>query len=172
MDTFFFHPKLVHLPIALAVLMPFVSASLCLAWWRQWLPARAFVIAVVLQGVLLGSGLLAENSGEKDEERVERVVPEALIEAHAEAAEVFVAGSGVAFAVLLAGLLASRGRAGLPLALAGVATTVVVLGLGVRVGEAGGALVYKHGAAAVFATATTANTNAAPALPGADRDDD
>jgi hypothetical protein len=169
MDTLFFHPKLVHLPIALAVLMPFISAALCLAWWRQWLPARAFFIAVLLQGVLVGTGLLAEESGEEDEERVERVVPEALIEAHAEAAETFVAASGVAFAVLLAGALAARRRAGLPLALAGVATTVVVLGLGVRVGEAGGALVYKHGAAAAFTKTPAAN---APVAPHAERDDD
>lgn len=169
MDTLFFHPKLVHLPIALAVLMPVVSASLCLAWWRTWLPARAFFIAVLLQGVLVGTGVLAEESGENDEERVERVVPEALIEAHAEAAETFVAASAVAFAVLLAGALASRGRAGLPLAVAGVATTVVVLGLGVRVGEAGGALVYQHGAAAAY---TTKATGAAPAAAHGDRDDD
>ena len=28
------HPMLVHLPIALAVLMPLVSAGLLIAWWR------------------------------------------------------------------------------------------------------------------------------------------
>ena len=171
MDTLFFHPKLVHLPIALAVLMPFISAALCLAWWRQWLPARAFFIAVVLQGVLVASGLLAEESGENDEERVERIVPEALIEAHAEAAETFVAASGVAFAVLLAAALAGRRRAGLPLALAGVATTCVVLWLGVRVGEAGGALVYEHGAAAAY-TKPTAALAPAPGALQVEHDDD
>ena len=34
MEALFFHPKLVHVPIALAVLMPLLSGSLLLAWWR------------------------------------------------------------------------------------------------------------------------------------------
>ena len=41
------HPRLVHLPIALSVLMPLVTSGLLLAWWRGWLPRRAWVVAVV-----------------------------------------------------------------------------------------------------------------------------
>ncbi|MCA9619653.1 MAG: hypothetical protein KC731_11525 [Myxococcales bacterium] len=162
-----FHPKLVHVPMALGVLMPLVAAGLLLAWWREWLPARAWILAVALQAALVGSGVLALRSGEAEEERVEQVVAERLIEAHEETAEVFVATSGgVLVLMLLAAALASR-RPGLPTA--GVATlgTLVVLGLGYRTGQAGGSLVYEHGAAQVYVGQAGA---AAPR--GAQRDDD
>lgn len=72
--------------MALGVLMPLVAGGLLLSWWRGWLPARSWLIAVLLQGVLLGSGAVAMNTGEDEEERVEQVVAEHLIEAHEEAA--------------------------------------------------------------------------------------
>lgn len=150
METMFFHPKLVHLPMALAVLMPFFSATLLLTWWRRALPIRAFALAVALQGVLIASGVAALRSGEADGERVEQVVAEGLVEAHEEAAEAFVVGAGVVFGAFLLGLLLSKTRAGLPIAALGVAGSLVVFLLGWRTGEAGGALVYQHGAAAAF----------------------
>ena len=83
------HPKLVHLPIALAVLMPVLTGVLWIALLRGWLPLRAWLLAVGAQVLLLGSSVLAMRSGENDEERVERLVPEAALEAHEEAAERF-----------------------------------------------------------------------------------
>ena len=58
MDTFLFHPKLVHLPIALGVLMPLVAGGLLVAWWRKWLPGRAWVVAIALQAALLSRELV------------------------------------------------------------------------------------------------------------------
>lgn len=147
MHSFLFHPKVVHLPMALGVLMPLVTGGLLLAWWRSWLPPRAFVMAAALQALLVISGIVALRSGEADEERVERVVPERLIETHEEAAEAFVVGSAVVLAaMLLASALAAR-RAGRPVAAAATLGTLVVLALGYRTGQAGGSLVYEHGAA-------------------------
>lgn len=80
--------------MALGVLMPLIAGGLVFAWWRNWLPWRAWLVAVGLQIVLVASGVVALRSGEVEEERVERVVSESLIEAHEEAAEVFVWGSG------------------------------------------------------------------------------
>ena len=147
MDALLFHPKLVHLPIALAVLMPLVAGGLLVAWWRNWLPGRTWIVAVALQAILLGSGILALRSGEVEEHRVERVVPEAAIEAHEEAAELFVWASGGALAVMLTAAALRSRRAGLPVAAAGALATLVVLGLGYRTGQAGGSLVFEHGAA-------------------------
>jgi uncharacterized membrane protein len=162
MDSLLFHPKLVHIPIALAVLMPAVAGGLLLAWWRQWLPARTWVIAIALQAALVGSGILALRSGEAEAERVERVVAEQFIEEHEEAAEAFVWASGGVLAVMLLGFALSSRRSG-PIA-ATVATlgTLVVLGLGYRTGQAGGDLVYRHGAAQPYL-----NGGAAPHTPGA-----
>jgi len=173
MDGLFFHPKLVHVPIALGVLMPLVSGGLLLAWWRKWLPPRGWIVAIALQAVLLLSGIVAMTSGESEEERVESVVAERFIEAHEEAAEAFVWASGGVLAImLLAGLLGSR-RTAFPLASAGTLGTIVVLGLGYRTGEAGGRLVYQHGAAQAHTTTSIAGAEARPAPPAeADDEDD
>lgn len=150
MDTFLFHPKLVHVPMALGILMPLVAGSLLVAWWRGWLPARAWIVAIGLQAVLVGSGMLALRTGEAEEHRVERVVAEHLIEAHEEAAEVFVwASGGVLALMVLAAALRGR-RFALPAATAATLGTLLVLGLGYRTGRAGGSLVYEHGAAQAY----------------------
>lgn len=166
------HPKLVHLPIALGALMPLVAAGLLLAWWRGWLPRRAWLIAVALQGVLVGSALMAQRSGEADEERVEAVVPEAAIEAHEEAATTFTAAAAVVL-LLAAAAAAIRGPAsGQALAAAAAAGTVLVLVFGYRVGEAGGRLVYQQGAAAAFTAPAGGADGPAPAAPAREDDDD
>lgn len=151
MDLVPLHPMLVHLPIALGVLMPLVAVGILVAWWRGLVPRRAWWGAVILQGVLLVSGLAALRSGEADEERVEAVAPESAIEAHEEAAQVFVAASALVLAgAVAAGLLRNEGTAK-NLAAMAAAGTLAVVGLGVRVGHAGGELVYTHGAASAYA---------------------
>jgi hypothetical protein len=72
MDALLFHPKLVHVPMALAVLMPLIAAGLLLAWWRNWLPGRGWFLAIVLQAILLGSGVLALRSGRRGPRRARR----------------------------------------------------------------------------------------------------
>jgi len=150
MDSVFFHPKLVHLPLALGVLMPLISLGLLVAWRQDWLPARAWVVAVAMQAILLGSGFAASQSGEREEDRVEEVMPEKFIEAHEEAAETFVLASGIVLALMLAGLLLSGRKEGPWLAATSVAGTIAVAALGVQTGNAGGELVYKHGAATAY----------------------
>jgi uncharacterized membrane protein len=150
MDALLFHPKVVHVPMALAVLMPLISAGLLVAWWRKWLPARSWVLVVALQAVLVGAGVVATKTGEREEDRVEAVVSGRLVHEHEEAAEAFVWGSGAVLAIMFVALALSRRRAGLALAAAATLGTLVVLVLGYRTGEAGGALVYRHGAAQVY----------------------
>jgi len=150
MDSLLFHPKIVHFPIALAALMPAISLGLLLAWWRGWLPARVWWIAVLLQAVLVGSGWLALRTGEDEEETVERVVSGRLVHEHEEAAEAFMTGGWVVLAAtFLAGLTAKK-KWGLPLAAVATLLACGQLVLGVRAGEKGGDLVYRHGAASAY----------------------
>lgn len=171
MDTLFFHPKVVHIPIALGVLMPLLAGGVLLAWWRKWLPARSWVLVVALQAVLLGSGILALQTGEAEEERVERVVPEQAIEEHEEAAELFVWASGGVLAVMLLGGAFGSRRAGLPIAAAATLGTLLVLGLGYRTGQAGGSLVYEHGAAQAYSGSVAPGAGARTGSPDHDDDD-
>lgn len=153
MDQLLFHPKVVHLPIALGILMPLVAGGAALAWWRGWLDRRVWVIVLLLQAALAGSGLAAMNTGETEEERIEEVVPKPYIEAHEEAAEAFVWGSAIVLALMLLPFVLPARRLRAAAAVAGCVGTLVVFGLGYRTGEAGGRLVYQHGAAQVHAVA-------------------
>ncbi|MEZ4226611.1 MAG: DUF2231 domain-containing protein [Polyangiaceae bacterium] len=170
------HPKIVHFPIALAVLIPVLAAVVWAAWRRELLPRRAWWLVVGAQLFLVASGFIAMRSGESDEERAERVVPESAIEVHEEAAKVFMAGAFVV--LLLAGgtLLLKKERAAQTVAAVSALGMLGVLGLGYRVGQAGGALVYEHGAASAVSKAGSAAMPAAEAGEGRggkhDDDDD
>jgi uncharacterized membrane protein len=145
------HPRIVHLPVALAVVMPLVTSGLLLAWWRAWLPRRTWVLAVALPLVLVAGGAAAIRSGQAEEHRAETAVAESLIEAHEEAGELTVVGAAVALVVATA-VLAIR-REGTARAVAAVATagTLAVVVLAYRAADAGGRLVYVHGAASAYA---------------------
>ncbi len=147
------HPAVVHLPIALAVLIPPLALLAVLAIVRGLLPARAWVAIVLLQALLVGSAWLAIETGEKEEDRVEEIVAERPIEDHEEAAERFLAIAALGLLATGAGLLPRR-VGGLSRA-AAVAVSVGVLVAGVSVGHSGGELVYTHGAANAYLDAGT-----------------
>ncbi len=145
------HPMIVHLPLALAVLMPLLAAGALLAWWREWLPGRRiWLIVLALQALLLATGVAALRSGEAEEDRVEAVVGEWILEAHEEAAEVFVTAAAVVLCLLLMPLVLPGEALRRGVAAAAAAATVVVAALAVSTGKAGGELVYQHGAAVVY----------------------
>lgn len=174
MDSIFFHPKVVHIPIALGVLMPLLAGGLLLAWWRQWLPARSWALVVTFQAILLGSGVVALQTGESEEDRVERVVPEQALEQHEEAAEGFVWASGAILALMMLALAMSRRKSGLPTAAVATLGTLAVLALGYRTGQAGGDLVYRHNAGSAYSGGDTGTVNSEGTKSGAarTRDDD
>ena len=145
------HPAVVHLPIALAVLVPGLALLGMLLIHRRILPSRSWALIVLLQALLVGSGWLALQTGEREEERVERVVAERPIESHEEAAERFLLIAGVGLVATAGGLL--RGRAGAIGRVAGTLASFAVLAAGVAVGHSGGELVYKHGAASAYVAA-------------------
>jgi uncharacterized membrane protein len=150
MDLLPLHPKIVHLPIALAALMPVMSAGLLAAWWADLLPRRTWLIAVLLQGLLLASGVAALRTGQTEEDRVERVVAERPIESHEAAAEGFVWAAGAVFLLAIAGSAVRNDSHARQVAIATTLGTLLVLFLGYRTGEAGGRLVYQHGAANAY----------------------
>lgn len=171
MDLLPLHPKLVHVPIALAVLMPALAGGLLVAWWRGALPRRAWVIAVALQAVLVAGSVAALRTGEADEERVERVVSERVIEQHEEAAERFTWAAGVVLVLAAAATVVRRDRSARRLAAVATLGTLCVTILGYRTGQAGGHLVYRDGAASAWA-AGAGGKAAGGSAPRAGQDDD
>jgi uncharacterized membrane protein len=154
------HPAVVHFPIALAVLVPAFAVAALVAIRAGWISPRAWIAVVVFQAALVGSAWLALETGEDQEEKVEEVVAERHIEAHAEAAERFlyvaIGAALISATGLLRGGIGGTGRA------ATAAAGLAVLAAGVAVGHSGGELVYQYGAARAY----TSETQAPPAAEG------
>lgn len=142
------HPAVVHFPMALAPLMPLLAVLAIAAIERNWLPARVWAAIVLLQAILVGFAWLSMETGEEQEERVEKVIAHEVIHEHEEAAEAFMIAAAVALAAMAAGLLPQRN--GRLARIAAVVLSIGVLVLGGKTGHLGGALVWEHGAASAY----------------------
>jgi len=131
--------------------MPFLAISMALALARGLVDKRSWAVVVALQAVVVLGGFVAMNTGETEEATVKRVVDKRFIHEHEERAEAFVYTAGVTLVISAVALLAGPQRLALVAGVAAVGT-VVSLALAVRTGEAGGELVFKHGAASAYAT--------------------
>ncbi len=142
------HPKIVHLPIALTLLMPILVLGVLVAIRWRWLPRRVFAICVALQLLTFATGVGALISGHEDAIAVEGYATDEALQAHDQRAHwfLYVAGINAALACLL--LVMHRRRHAQDLIagvlLAGLAMQVYA---GYLVGDAGGRLVYVGGAA-------------------------
>ncbi|NIP80713.1 MAG: hypothetical protein GWM90_16430 [Gemmatimonadetes bacterium] len=144
------HPAIVHFPIVLAVLLPAFAVGALWAIRRGARPGWAWAVPLALAAVLAGSSWLAVETGEAQEDRVEDVVGEQVLHAHEEAGERFLVLSGILLLIMGAGLL--KGRAGSASRLVGTVGAAALVIAAVQVGDAGGKLVYEHGAAAAYAS--------------------
>lgn len=142
------HPAIVHFPIVFAVLLPLVAAYALWAIHRGSAPRRAWTLPLVLATGLVVSAFVAVQTGDAQQERVERVVGDRPLHGHEEAAELFLVLSGVLLVVTGVGLAPGvAGRAARAVATLG---TVGVLAAGYRVGASGGELVYRLGATSAY----------------------
>lgn len=136
------HPAIVHLPLALALLIPPLALAALLLRARL---RGAWGLVFAAQLLLAASAWAAVETGEHDEERAERFAPESAIERHEERAEIFLLTSA-GMVLLMGAVAATRDRRAV---LGGIATAASAanLALALSVGQAGGELVYVHGAA-------------------------
>lgn len=169
------HPLVVHFPIVLAVLLPI---SVVVALWairKGATPRRVWSVPLAIAAAMTLSAWVATQTGESQEDRVERVVPRGALHGHEESAERFLVLSGVLVLVAAAGL--APGTVGRAARLVTVAGAVGVVVAGVQVGHSGGMLVYRDGAASAYASpdrtvgAARSDAMARPDAKG-DRDDD
>lgn len=157
------HPAIVHIPLVLALLAPAVLLYIAVRAFRGGASRRAWAVIVALQAAVVGGGLVALQTGEADEDRVEATVGEAVIEVHEHRAQTFVTAAAVLLALTVVGIVVPKlSRAVAPAALV---AALVVAGLGVSTGHAGGTIVY--GAGGVMAA-----PSGLPAAAAAQDDDD
>lgn len=152
------HPAIVHFPIVLAFLLPILAAGAAWAIHRGASPRRAWAFPVAGAVALALSAWVAVETGEAQDERVERVVAEQPLSAHEEMAETFLAASAGLAAVAAVGLFGGlAGRAGRIVTAAGAVALVVAAA---RVGHTGGELVYRYGAANAYTQTRTVDASA------------
>ena len=144
------HPVVVHFPVVFALLLP-IAVVIALAVIRKGAAARRiWSVPLAFAVALTVSAWVATQTGESQEDRVERVVTRDALHGHEEAAERFLVLSGVLTLVAIAGLAPGTiGRAARVITAAGA---VGVLAAGAQVGHSGGLLVYRHGAASAYTT--------------------
>lgn len=160
------HPAIVHFPIVLMFLLPISAIAALWAIGRGTRVLTAWAVPIAVAAALTLSSWVATETGESQGEAVEQRVPEQFLEAHEEAAELFLALAGAVLAITVAGML--KGRAGGAVRIAATVASVALLVPGYRVGHSGGALVYTHGAAGAGSTA--GDRPAGNAEPRGDRD--
>jgi len=138
------HPIAVHFPIVLGVILPVAALAI---WWairKEYLQQKAWVLVVILALAYGVSAFVTVELGEKDEDKVEKVVSEKVFEEHEEAGELIPWIASGLFLVSLAGFLPKNSQR-FRLAL-GVLSLAAVIPLA-NTGHTGGKLVYQYGAA-------------------------
>ena len=143
------HPAIVHFPIVLAVFAPLLFVAAFAAIHTGRAPKRIWLAVVVFQVVVTLSAWVAVETGENEEDRVERVVAERHIEAHEENAERFLVISGLVIPLAIAGGWLA-GTLGTALRAATIVVSLATLAAAGATGHSGGELVYTHGAAAAY----------------------
>jgi uncharacterized membrane protein len=154
------HPALVHLPLGLAFVLPALVIGFSWAVWKGNTRPRTWLAIVVLEAVLLGAGLAALKTGQREQDRVESAVPETALETHEALAEQFLWITGFTLAASTIVLVARRREAVQALTAATILGSLLAAGAALRVGHAGGQLVYVHNAAAVYISQNKANAQA------------
>ncbi|HVE33660.1 MAG TPA: DUF2231 domain-containing protein [Gemmatimonadaceae bacterium] len=150
------HPSVVHFPVVIGFLLPIIVGGTLWAIHRGAHTRRAWSIPVVAALMLAASAWVAVETGEDQEDRVERVVGKQPLAEHSELAETFLAVSAGLALIAVAGLVGGvAGRA------ARIVTAAGSLALAVGatiVGHSGGQLVYRYGAAAAYVPASSVGT--------------
>jgi len=149
-----FHPSVVHLPIVISFILPILILIFSLMIKKNAMGAKAWLVIVGLQFFTTGTGYLALETGEVEEDVVERIVAKKLIGEHEEAAELFV-GSTVIALVLGISAFFIRREFQFKIQMALVLISFISAYLAFRAGKLGGELVYKHGAAQAYITEST-----------------
>jgi uncharacterized membrane protein len=167
------HPAVVHFPIVLVVLLPIVALISLVLIRRGASPRKAWIPVIALAVGLMGASWVAIQTGEREEEAVERVVGDRPIHEHEEAAELFLSlTAGMALLMAVGFTAGLPGRIARPVATAGA---VLLVAAGYQVGHTGGDLVYEHGAGSAYASVGAegrSNGSESRRSDGDDADDD
>lgn len=144
-----FHPSIVHFPIALTFILPVLILIFAFMIKSKKMTHQTWLIIIGLQLATTITGYISLDSGENEEERVEKVLEKKLIQEHEEAAEIFVGATVIALVLSVAAYFL-RTEIQFFVQLAICLVSLVSCFLAYTTGKLGGELVYRHGAAGAY----------------------
>lgn len=143
------HPLIVHIPMVITFIMPVLIMAFALMIKKGKMFPKGWLVIIGLQMAVVISGYISLETGETEEDRVEKVVSKKFIHEHEEAAEIFV-GVSVLALVLSIGVFFLKKESAFPIHMVIVGLSLISGFLAYRTGELGGELVYVHGAADAY----------------------
>lgn len=140
------HPSIVHLPLALTFLLPFLVLVFAWAIKSGKMSKEMWLVIVGMQILVTATGYLSLETGETDEQKVSAIVSKKIVHEHEEAAEIFV---GTTVISLASGIVAwflqpafqDKAR------FAVIFLSLLPVFFGWQAGKLGGEIVYRHGGA-------------------------
>lgn len=141
-----FHPVIVHFPIVISFLLPLLIMVFAYMIKINKMTPRGWLIIVGLQMFATITGYVALESGETEEDLVEKIVESKYINQHENAAEIFV-GASVLVLVVSVAVFFLKSSLQFYVQIGITLLSIVAAFLGYRAGKFGGELVYVHGAA-------------------------
>ena len=146
------HPLIVHLPIAISFILPVLIVVFAQMIRNSKMSPGSWLVIIGLQLVVTISGYVSLETGETEEQKVEKVISRKLISEHEEASESFV-GSSVLALVLSVGAFFIRKEFQFSIKIGVGVLSRISAYLAFATGKLGGELVYKHGAATAYVDA-------------------
>lgn len=143
------HPFIIHFPVAMTFILPVLVLVFAYMIRANKMTPKGWLIIVGLQFAVVVTGYISLETGETEEDRVEKVVSKKLIHEHEEAAEIFVGATVILFVLSVAAFFIRKEMSfflKLGMALLGIVTCY----LAYRTGHLGGELVYRYGAASAY----------------------
>jgi uncharacterized membrane protein len=145
-----FHPFIVHFPVALTFILPILVVVFAFMIKFNKMTPKGWSVIIGLQLAVVVTGYISLETGETEEDRVEKVVSKKIIHEHEEAAEIFVGVSVILFVLSVAAFFIRKEISFL------LKIGIAVLGilscyLAYRTGHLGGELVYRYGAGSAYA---------------------
>ena len=143
------HPMIVHFPLSLSIIVPILILIFAYMIKINKMTRKAWFIVIGIQLAVVVSGYVSLETGETEEDLVEKVVASKYIHDHEEAAEIFV-GSAVVVLALAVGVFFIRKELQFPVKIVIATIAFVSSYLAYDTGMRGGELVYAHGAASAY----------------------
>ena len=147
METLPLHPGLVHLPLGIVFILPILSLLFLFFLKKTFLNRNAFIFLVILHGLLCATSFVAMETGEDEEDKVEKIVEEYHIEEHEQKAEDFLISTIVVFIFTLIIYFIPNINFFIGGSLFLLILQFALIFMAYEVGHTGGELVYKYKAA-------------------------